>query len=280
MSSTPAGGGTPTVTSYVWCEEAICQARDGSGSPIRAYLDEGEYVPGVTPQKLFYGIDQLGSVRRVFASTGSTPAYDYDPYGNPLQGTAPLTDLGYAGMWTNGDSGLNLTHYRAYNPTAGRWLSRDPLGEGSDEGANLYAYVGGDPVNLIDPLGLQRAIPRPWGIPFPIPGTLGPDKNGNGVSDWTESAVKSLDDLLCSLNPFCKKSDWVCYDDPPEDAGNPPSSEMAGHRKKRPSTEGKHEEADARRGQDYGGEKGDASRRPPRRPPGGKTPPGGWPPKN
>lgn len=60
----------------------------------------------------------------------------------------------------------------------------------------------------------------------------------------------------------------------------PPPMEARSHRKgKRKSTEKKHQEGSARKKRDYGGEKGDAVRRPPRRPPGGKTPKGGWPPK-
>lgn len=53
---------------------------------------------------------------------------------------------------------------------------------------------------------------------------------------------------------------------------------LAGHTKgTRPSTQGKHEAGDARRGMDQGGEKGDANRRcPSKRPPGTKGP---WPPK-
>lgn len=39
-----------------------------------------------------------------------------------------------------------------YDPSAGKWLSRDPLGEKG--GANLTAAFNGDPVNNIDPLGL------------------------------------------------------------------------------------------------------------------------------
>ena len=111
-------------------------------------------MPGTTPETDYYGIDQIGSVRRVFASTSSAPAYSYDPYGNPLQTTTPLTDFTYAGMFANTDSGLNLTLYRAYDPVAGRWLSRDPLGETSNAVGNLYPYVGGNPISNVDPLGL------------------------------------------------------------------------------------------------------------------------------
>ena len=41
---------------------------------------------------------------------------------------------------------------RPYDPNLGRWIQRDPIGERG--GINLYDYVGGNPVNEIDPLGL------------------------------------------------------------------------------------------------------------------------------
>jgi RHS repeat-associated protein len=50
-------------------------------------------------------------------------------------------------------SGLYLTQYRIYDPRTGRWLSRDPIEE--EGGINLYGYVGGDPLNWVDPLGLS-----------------------------------------------------------------------------------------------------------------------------
>ena len=165
ISSTPPGGGSATVTSYLWCGDDICQARNAVNTTIRSYYDEGEYVPGTPAQTLYYGIDQIGSVRRVFATTSSAPAYGYDPYGAPLQATAPTTDFVYGGMFYNADSGLYLTNYRAFDPVQGRWLSRDPLGAMSDPTADLYTYVRGNPPALTDRLGLAEGD-----FPPPPPG--------------------------------------------------------------------------------------------------------------
>ncbi len=50
------------------------------------------------------------------------------------------------------DTGLVQFRARWYDPSTGRWLSKDPiLLEG---GLNLYAFCGNDPVNFTDPWGL------------------------------------------------------------------------------------------------------------------------------
>ena len=49
-------------------------------------------------------------------------------------------------------SGVTYYGYRYYNPNTGRFLSKDPIGE--QGGPNLYGFVGNDPINKWDYLGL------------------------------------------------------------------------------------------------------------------------------
>jgi RHS repeat-associated protein len=51
-------------------------------------------------------------------------------------------------------SGVFFYGFRYYQPTTGRWLSRDPIGEVG--GVNLYGFVGNDGVNKLDYLGLAK----------------------------------------------------------------------------------------------------------------------------
>jgi RHS repeat-associated protein len=60
--------------------------------------------------------------------------------------------FGFAGGVYDQDTGLVRFGARDYDPSIGRWVSKDPILFGGGQ-ANLYVYVGDDPVNLIDPFG-------------------------------------------------------------------------------------------------------------------------------
>jgi len=105
----------------------------------------------------YYTRDQLGSVREMLNSSGSIVArYAYDPYGNTtLVSGSNLATFQYATLYAHQPSGLELPTFRGgYDPTLGRWIQGDHMGEKG--GINLYGYVLDDPINLIDPLGFGK----------------------------------------------------------------------------------------------------------------------------
>jgi RHS repeat-associated protein len=109
----------------------------------------------------WYGADRLGSVRQVFANSGSiTATSDFVAYGNLTAGG--LADrYGYTGReW---DSTLGLYDYRArlYSPTTGRFYGEDPTGFAAGD-PNLARYVGNSPTNGTDPSGLRNWLGRMW----------------------------------------------------------------------------------------------------------------------
>jgi len=62
----------------------------------------------------------------------------------------------FAGALYDTDTKLTRFGYRDYDAYTGKWTAKDPIGfDGGD--SNLYGYVLGDPVNLIDPWGLSQA---------------------------------------------------------------------------------------------------------------------------
>src|SRR5207247_1890015 len=56
------------------------------------------------------------------------------------------------GYRTDSDSGLLLLGQRYYDPSLGRFISRDPTGYGGGD-PNLYRYSNNNPVNASDPNG-------------------------------------------------------------------------------------------------------------------------------
>jgi RHS repeat-associated protein len=100
--------------------------------------------------------DHLGSVRLVVnVGDGSiAQQMDYDEFGRVLADTNPgFQPFGYAGGLYDFDTKLVRFGARDYDAESGRWTSKDPIGFSG--GDNWYAYVGNEPINLIDPSGLS-----------------------------------------------------------------------------------------------------------------------------
>ena len=113
----------------------------------------------IASRSYFYSMDHLGSIRELTDGAGAVRArYDFGLWGDRTKLAGDMdADFGFTGLHWHEASGQDLTFFRAYQPTLGRWTSRDPLGENA--GLNLYSYVGNMPPLFVDRLGLAWRTP-------------------------------------------------------------------------------------------------------------------------
>ena len=84
----------------------------------------------------------------------------YDPYGNSrYQSGSMVTSKGFTGQYNDSLTGLDYYGSRYYDPTAGVFLSSDPIA-GNLAGTNPYEYVGANPETNTDLTG-QMYAPLP-----------------------------------------------------------------------------------------------------------------------
>ena len=110
-----------------------------------------------TLTKRYHLYDTQGNLAQTLDENGAVVSQSaVSAWGEPLRdGAGNLSGGGYGakfGYWRDGESGFVLCTLRYYDPSGGRWITRDPIGYAG--GSNLYGYVDGDPVNAVDPSGL------------------------------------------------------------------------------------------------------------------------------
>jgi len=84
--------------------------------------------------------------------------YEYGPFGELLRATGPLArtfNFLFSTKYFDWETGLYYYGHRYYNPSTGRWLSRDPIEEAG--GLNLYCGLRNDANNYIDAFGLKES---------------------------------------------------------------------------------------------------------------------------
>lgn len=147
-----------TVTAeYTW---------DTSGNPVTMTYNGSTY---------YYHLDGHGSVTAMTDGSGNTVAqYQYDAWGNILSQSGTIASVNpyrYAGYRYDEATGLYYLMSRYYDPSIGRFTTRDSFSgyEDNPHSLNIYAYSGNSPVNHVDPDGhdyvnpCNQPFPAPWG---------------------------------------------------------------------------------------------------------------------
>ncbi len=147
----------------------------GNDEPLVEYdLSGGGYT------RSWLHADERGSLIAQTNDGGAVTAVNsYDEYGVP--GAGNVGRFGYTGQAYLPELGLWYYKARMYSSRLGRFLQTDPIGYG--DGLNWYNYVGGDPVNGIDPTGLETASTCTGSR---IPANCGP---GGGVARFQLNAL-------------------------------------------------------------------------------------------
>jgi len=149
-------------TYFFYADEGLIAEFDETGNEIRSYGWQPDATWGTNPLYLkqngvyyWYRNDHLGTPQALVDSSGNVVwQATYTAFGNAtIQVETVENNLRFPGQYYDAETGLHYNFHRYYDPLTGRYTQPDPIGFAGGD-VNWYAYVGNDPINWIDPLGL------------------------------------------------------------------------------------------------------------------------------
>jgi RHS repeat-associated protein len=171
------GGGD--VKNYLFDRSALLLETDGAGAIKRSY-NPNISTTDDKGNKFYYVMNGHGDVANLLDRDGNVvQSYTYDSFGAVIGLNKEFNGSRYVGnngVYSDDDLGLQYMRNRWYDPQLGRFISRDPIGFRG--GINLYVYVKNNPLNWVDPFGLDGSTPNTNSNPTPTPTTApgpGPD---------------------------------------------------------------------------------------------------------
>jgi RHS repeat-associated protein len=152
-------GGVTTV--YVWeGSQVIAEYNEASGALLAEYIHAGGRMVaresgGATR---YYHADRL-STRLITDGSGVVVgAQDHLPFGEDAGATGESSKHRFTGYERDGEANSDYAINRQYQNANGKFLQPDPV-QGrmvEPQSLNRYSYTNNDPINLIDPLGLDE----------------------------------------------------------------------------------------------------------------------------
>lgn len=152
------------VEKYLWSGlTTLLAVYDGSDNLLMRF----KYAVGRMPVAVetagvvyYLAYDQVGSLRAVADASGNiVKQIEYDSFGYVINDTNPgfAVPFGFAGGLYDKNTGLVRFGYRDYDPDTGRWTAKDPIGFAGGD-SDLYGYCLNDPINFVDPYGLEGLL--------------------------------------------------------------------------------------------------------------------------